>query len=272
MDEKKYAAAGKELYEQLHLATYPIAVKYIGNESEIPSGFMRPTAMKQKWTICQAFTYVRRWGWSVALTSDDIFCTPALYSFQWTDITVEEVLESQLLQRWHKDAEAEKRRLAHGAAQMTAAMIESLKEYHGMICMPLQETKFEPDTVLIMGNGENITHVIQALTYNGENYPVSTFEGFGETCMKGALLPFVSGIPQVVIPGTGDRTFSGVHDYEIGIGMPGKLVLAAVENLFLTGGRQNMGQPVKTFLAMGLTEKITPGFQYLRDRLDRRKK
>jgi hypothetical protein len=41
--------------------------------------------------------------------------------------------------------------------------------------------------------------------------------------------------------------------------------------LFKTGGKMNMGLPVKSFLPMGLTESITPGFQYLKDRLDRDK-
>ena len=41
----------------------------------------------------------------------------------------------------------------------------------------------------------------------------------------------------------GDRAFSGIYDYEIAIGVPEKLVFDVSANLFLTGGRLNMGKP-----------------------------
>ncbi len=111
-----------------------------------------------------------------------------------------------------------------------------------------------PDSVLVYGNAENVTHIIHALAYGGEHFPNSTFEGFGESCMKGGLIPFITGVPQVVIPGMGDRTFSGTYDYEIAIGIPGSLLQEVAENLFKTGGRLNMGQPVRTLLPTGITE------------------
>ena len=70
----------------------------------------------------------------------------------------------------------------------------------------------------------------------------------------------------------GDRAFSGVYDYEIAIGFPGGLVFDVAENLFLTGGRLNMGQPVKTLLPQSLTENITPGFKFMRNKMDEYKR
>ena len=122
------------------------------------------------------------------------------------------------------------------------------------------------------GNGEQITHIIQALAYEGLYFPQSTFTGFGESCFKGGLVPFLTGTAQIVIPGTGDRTFSGVFDYEIAIGIPGSLIFEVQANLFKTGGRLNMGIPVKTLLPRGTKAKLTPGFQFLRDRIDAAKK
>ena len=61
-DIKDYQKAGTELYDRLHLACYPVAIKYIKDESEIGEGYMRPSKLKQKWAICQAITYARRWG------------------------------------------------------------------------------------------------------------------------------------------------------------------------------------------------------------------
>jgi len=267
-----YRKAGAELFERLHLATYPIAIKYIREETEIPPKAVRPSQSGQKWALCQAITYSRRWGWTVAMTSDDNFCTPATASHRWVEVSADDLLQSQLFQAWHKDAEAEKKRQKHGLDQVGQSKLLELSQYHGLVCSPAAHAPVIPDSLLVFGNGENITHIIHALTYEGENYPTSTFEGFGETCIKGGLVPFITGIPQIVIPGMGDRTFSGVYDYEIAIGMPAKLLFTAAENLFKSGGRLNLGNPVRTLLATGITENITPGFKYVREKIDEHKK
>ena len=267
-----YRKSGQDIYDRLHLSSYPVAIKYIRDQGEIPDGFLRPTALGQKASLCQAFTYARRLGFSIAMTADDNFCTPATVMHRWVDIPFEVLMESQLHQKWHRNAEAERKRLEHGKRMIGEANLPGLSQYAGFICCPLPEAKFEPDTVLIFGNGENITHIIHALTYDGENFPTSSFEGFAESCLKGGLIPFITGVPQVVIPGMGDRAFSGIYDYEIAIGMPGKLVFDVSANLFLTGGPLNMGQPVKTLLPQSLTENITPGFKFMQEKIDEYKK
>jgi len=45
-----------------------------------------------------------------------------------------------------------------------------------------------------------------------------------------------------------------------------------VEHLFITGGRLNMGQPIKTLLPMSITENVTPGFKFMREKIDESKK
>jgi len=267
-----YKKAGQELYHKLHLSSYPIAIKYIKDVSEIPEGIVRPSANGQKWSLCQAFTYARRWGWSVAMTSDDNFCTPSTATHRWEDISDEDMIQSQMFQKWHKDLEAEKKRLEHGLSIIGKENLGRLSEYKGSICSPLPETVIVPDSVLVYGTGENITHIIQALTYDGENFPASSFEGFGESCFKGGLVPFITQTPQIIIPGMGDRTFAGTFDSEIAIGLPAALLFIIVEHLFMTGGRLNMGQPIKTLLPMSITENVTPGFKFMREKIDASKK
>ncbi len=264
---KEYQEAGQMLYDKLHLASMPVAVKYIKDIAEIPDTAIRPSALDEEWSLCQAFTYARRWGWNVAMTGKDNFCVPATGSHGWEDISDEDLLESQVRQGWHRDEEAEKR-----VQQFTRGLFgDAIKlrgEYTGFIVSPLPKSIVPPDTVLIYGNGEQITHIIQALVYDGRNFPTSSNWGFAESCIKGGLIPFLTQTPQIVIPGTGDRTFSGVFDYEIAIGLPGSFIFEVTANLFKTGGRLNMGMPVKPFLAKGIKAKLTPGFDFLRKKLD----
>ncbi len=265
---ESYRKAGRRIYDRLHLASYPVGIRYIKDEKEIPEGSMRPSALKQKASLCQAFTYARRFGFTMAMTSDDNFCTPATAMHRWVDIPFDVLVESQIIQGWHENAEAERKRIEHGQKMIGRANLSRLSKYKGFVCFPLHLAPVSPDSVLIYGNGENIMHIIHALTYEGENFPTSSFEGFAEPCLKGGLIPFITGVPQVVIPGMGDRSFSGTYDYEIAIGIPSRLIPDVDLNLFKTGGPLNMGQPAKTLLPQSLTENITPGFKYIREKID----
>ena len=72
-----YRSYGQDLYHKLHLSTYPVSIKYIKSEDDIPETAMRPSAMGEKMAICQAFTQARNNGATIALTYDDNFCVPS---------------------------------------------------------------------------------------------------------------------------------------------------------------------------------------------------
>jgi uncharacterized protein (DUF169 family) len=267
--------AGDDLFRKLRLPTHPVAVTYIRKEEEIPEAAIRPSAQGQKWALCQAFTYARRWGWHVAMTADDNFCVPASAMHHWVDVSAEDFIESQVQQGWHRDRESEQNRYNFGQGLFQGPKGEErLKKVEacvGFVCSPLAKALLEPDTVLVFGDGAHVTHLIHALTYDYNMPVLSSFEGFGETCIKGGMVPFVTGRPQVVIPGMGDRAFTGVQDHELAVGIPAELLPVVMENLFKSGGRMNMGQPVKPLLATGLTESITPGFAFLQKKVDEKK-
>ncbi|MBD3253508.1 MAG: hypothetical protein GF383_00365 [Candidatus Lokiarchaeota archaeon] len=265
-----YQKAGQEIYDKLHLATYPVAIKYFKDEKEIPKNVTKPYVTGKKMSICQIFAAARKLGQSYALSSKDNFCTPSSVGHGWVPITKEEFIESQVRQGWHKDEQAEKRR----AEKIYMKNYQNLIElgYRGVIASPLPESVIMPDTVLIYGNGAQITHIVHALNYeHKERYAVrSAFEGFGESCGKGGFMPFLTRKPQIVVPGSGDRAFAGIQDYEIGIGMPGKHIFYVLENLFKTGGHQGLGFPIRSLIPMGLDENITPGFKYMREIIDKK--
>ncbi|MBW1819910.1 MAG: DUF169 domain-containing protein, partial [Deltaproteobacteria bacterium] len=234
---------------------------------EIPAEAVRPGHGNQKWSICQAFTYARRWGWTTAMTADENFCVPASAMNKWVDVSDEDLVESQVRQGWHLDRASEKARFEFARKAFAGGQAEKAAQYNGLVSSPLHHTPVEPDTVLVFGDGAHVTHIVHALCYDYKAPVMSAFEGFGESCMKGGLLPFITGRPQVVIPGMGDRAFAGIGDSEIGIGLPGNMLPLVMAQLFKSGGRQNIGQPVKTLLPMGLTEAITPGFQFLKEKI-----
>ncbi len=262
-----YKACGEKLYHQLHLSTYPVAIKYIKDKDEIPENAVRPSIFGQKLALCQAFRQARSWGMTVAMTAEDNFCTPSTAIHRWMPVEIDDLIESQVKQGWHKDIDAEKRRFKALTGLLGNDYFSKPVDYCGFVCAPLTQISFIPDAILIYGNGLQITHVIQALSYEHQHVPISKFEGFEESCVKGGLLPFLTQQPEVVIPGAGDRSFGAVSDDEIAVGLPANLIFYVMDNLFKTGGVMNIGYPMKQILPMNLTEKLTPGFRYLWDKM-----
>lgn len=266
---------GEELYNKLHLPTYPVAITYFKTENEIPPKTMRPSAMGQKMCICQTFTYARAWGAQVAITAEENFCVPSSAGHKWIDVTDEEFIQSQVTQGWHKSREAETNRIRLYNSWFSGPdgerALAKVKSRIGLVCAPLHRAELEPDTILVFGNGVHITHIIHALCYDYTFPLLSSFEGFGESCLKGGLLPFITGRPQVVIPGMGDRAFAGITPDEIGVGMPAAMLPDVMKNLFKTGGVMNIGMPFKPMLPTNLTGSITPGFAWLKQVIDNKK-
>jgi len=274
MNVEQIRKTGEELYHKLHLPTWPVGITYIKKEGDIPEEAVRPSSMGQKWSLCQAVTYARRHGWHVAMTADDNFCVPASAFHKWVDVSDEDLIESQVQQRWHKDRNAEQNRFnvfkGLFAGPEGEKTLQKMKEYMGFVCSPLHQAIMEPDSIIVFGDGTHINHMIQALCYDYTMPVMSAFEGFGETCFKAGLAPFITGRPQVVIPGMGDRAFAGISPEELAVGLPASKLSVVLDNLFKSGGHLNIGQPVKTMLAMGLDESITPGFTFLKNKINKK--
>ena len=265
-----YQRAGDDMFNRLHLDSYPVSIKYIKNiEDDIPVGVRRPIDTKEKMSICQAFTYARRFKQKLCITAADNFCTPSSVAHGWVPLTMEEFVESQVRQKWSKDAQAEKRRAEHTYAQNFKNIIELA--YRGVIVSPLTETPVIPDAIMIYCNGPKLTYIINSLNYEHKRkYRIqSTFEGFGESCAKGGLMPFITRKCQIVIPGTGDRSFAGIQDHELGIGMPASYIFYVLENLFQTGAGQGLKFPLRQLIPK-LDENLTPGFKYMREIIDKK--
>jgi uncharacterized protein (DUF169 family) len=266
-----YQKVGEDIFHKLHLATYPVAIKYIKDiNTEIPEGYRRPIASGKKMSICQAFTQARRFGEKLCITAADNFCTPATVGHGWVNISKEEFIESQVRQGWHKDVQSETRR-AERIYDKNFKNAMALG-YRGLVCSPLTETAIVPDTILIYANGTQLTYIIHALTFEHKKKYVinSSFEGFGESCGKGGFIPFILNKTQIVLPGAGDRSFAGIQDHELAIGMPSNYVFYLHDNLFKSGKSQGLKFPLRQLIPLELSEKITPGFVYMRELIDKK--
>ncbi len=273
---KEYQDVGNEFYNKLRLLTYPLAIKYFKNESEIPQNALRPSKIKQKLSLCQAFTLSRRWNRTVAMTFEDNHCITSSFVQGWAKMSGKQILKSQILSKYHANPNAELKIQLQFAELMNEKAMEKVKGNLGCIISPLPSTEVIPDVILVYGNPAQITHIIHALSYEAK-YLVNNqhFMGYGESCIRGVLVPYISNKAQVVLPGTGDRMLAMTMENEMALGMPAKRIFYVTKFLFKSAANYNMGMPSK-FMLIDMPEGMgPPAFRYLKrqyKKFQRRKK
>ena len=265
---KDYQDIGKILKERLELETEIVAVKFIKDVSEIPEGFLKPLKdTGKKMTLCMAMTDARREGKNVSITADDNPCTPASIGHGWAWISPIAMIKSQIENKWQKNAlsmiRVNNARLRLGGI-MAQWPFSRLLGHKGFIVSPLSSTPFIPDTVVIYGYPEQLTHVSQSLSFEGKYVPRAVMPGFGDGCFAAALFPLKSKHPVFVLLGMGDRAIGRAKNYEVAMGMPGSMVFYLNDNLFLSGGEHNLlhylqNPPVQ------IDENMLPGWRNVRN-------
>ena len=270
-----YQKAGQEFYDKLRLLTLPLAIKYIQNESEIPdeTGIIRPSKIKQKFSLCQAFTVARRWGRTVVMTFEDNHCITSSFVHGWEYMPGKEMLKSQIISKYHSGPNAELSVQLLFGQYLNKEAMKKVRGNIGFIVSPLNKTNIIPDVILCYGSPAQMTHIIHALEYEGRNLVKDQFFlGYGESCIKGVLIPYISNQIQVVLPGTGDRTLSMTTEDEMAIGFPAKKLFYIMKNLFKSAYKFNMGMPSK-FMLIDLPDGMgPPAFRFLKRQYKRLKK
>ncbi len=270
-----YQKEGQKLYDKLRLLTFPLAIKYFKDESEIPeeTGIIQPSKIQQKFALCQAFTMARRWGRTVVMTFEDNHCITSSFVHGWDYMPGKEILKSQIISKYHSGPSAELSIQLLFGKYLNKESMEKIKGNIGFIISPLNKTNIKPDVILCYGSPAQITHIIHALEYEGRNLVKDQFFlGYGESCIKGVLIPYISNETHVVLPGTGDRTLSMTTEDEMAIGFPSKKLFYIMENLFKSADKFNMGMPSK-FMLIDLPDGMgPPAFRFLKRQHKRHKK
>lgn len=269
---QEFRQLGQDLYNKLRLLTFPIAIKFIKDYKEIPEKVQRPSKVGQNITLCQSFTMARRWGAHVAMTYEDNACITSSLVHQWKKVPIKDIIESQVISGYHKDAKAELLVQSQYSALSNKENYLKIKDHVGFIVSPLTRTIIKPDVILIYGDPSQITHIVHALSYEGKYLVNSAFIGFGESCLKGVLLPYVSNKPEVVLPGTGDRTLALTKEEEMAIGLPAEMISYVNDNLFKSGQSFNMRQPSRFFIGSIPKGFGPPAWNFLKRKVKKQEK
>ena len=269
-----YQSIAQTLKERLVLETGIVALKFIKKKTEIPEGFSRPLKDRgRKMTICMAMAEARYEGAKLAVCADDNPCTPVSVVHGWVKIPMWSLIKSQVENMWQKNALSMMRghnsrfKLGGFAAQYPFSRILG---HRGVLVSPLSDTPFVPDTVVIYGYPEQMTHIAHALGYEGRYVPRAVLTGFAESCYAAGLIPMKSKKPTFVLLGMGERSVGRAKKYEAAIGMPGWMTFIIDRDLFKAGGEHNLKTNLENPISPDqVDESLLPGWANVRNLIQR---
>ncbi|MBN2318828.1 MAG: DUF169 domain-containing protein [Acidobacteria bacterium] len=203
---------GQDLLNMLVLRTYPIAIKMLKSESEIPEGAVRPKRdLGEHYSACQAFGIVRQRGTTLAMFLEDHWCFEPIIGYGLAE-PPEDYLEGSMSAFFVQDKEAAKKRtseiplLPHG-------------KYAGMVLGPLHKANFTPDLTVIYCNATQLRHMLFAMILKNGYRVTSTLDPLW-SCVHSVVPSLLTGECEVTVPDPGEFERGAVGDDEMMLTVP----------------------------------------------------
>ena len=203
---------GKDLLDMLVLRTYPIAIKMLKDQSDIPQGALRPKKdLGEHYSACQAFGIVRRRGTSLAMFIEDHWCFEPIIGYGLVK-PPEDFLEGAGSDFFILDKEAAK-------ARNNSIPIIPYGRYSGMVLAPLHKANFVPDVTVIYCNATQLRHMLFAIMLKNGYRVSSTLDPIW-SCVHSVVPSLLTGECEVTVPDPGEFERGGVGDDEMMLSIP----------------------------------------------------
>lgn len=230
-----------ELKKYLNIDTSPVAISFLGSESDIPDNAKRPLRdLKTKIAQCQAQAMARKNGLTVAMTKEDMGCAIGSHTYGF-DIADKEGAVKFFLKTGYASDDASALEIFNGLKRLKP------DEYKAVLYSPLERSKIVPDVVLIFLNPAQLMRCIHGSTRSTGKPVISSFTGRAGTCTEGVLGAFIDQSPRIIIPGNGDRIWASVQDNEMAYAFPSSHLKILVEGLAVTH-MNGIRYPIPSFL------------------------
>jgi uncharacterized protein (DUF169 family) len=218
--------------------TFPVAIKMLKSEDEIPEKTRRPfQQMKKKVAICQGIGMARKLGWAIAMGKEDMQCSLGAAPFGFFK-NIDYFDEGNL-----------------AAGMFTASKEVGKKEedlvdrfdydaYSHILVAPISRTAFEPDLLMMYGNPAQIMRLIQGALFSEGGAVQSS--SLGRLGCASIITVIKSDECRFLVPGNGDRIFGMTQDYEMSFMMPASKVESVVDGLAQTH-KTGIRYPITSF-------------------------
>ncbi|MEE9610442.1 MAG: DUF169 domain-containing protein [Desulfatiglandales bacterium] len=230
--------------------TFPVAIKMLKSEEEIPGKTRRPfQQMKKKVAICQGIGMARKLGWVVAMGKEDMQCSLGAAPFGFFK-NIDFYDEGNI-----------------AAGMFTASKEAGKKEedlvdrfehalYSHILVAPLTRAAFEPHLILIYGNPAQVMRLIQGALYNEGGAVQSS--SLGRLGCATIITVMKNDECRYTVPGNGDRIFGMAQDYEMCFMIPASKVDTVLDGLTKTH-KAGVRYPITSFFNFEAT--FPPAYQ-----------
>jgi uncharacterized protein (DUF169 family) len=192
---------GRELEKRIRLQTFPLAVKVLRRENEIPPDAFRPMRdCGYHLATCQGFALSRREGKCVAQTKEDMWCPESVIGLGLAE-PPPFFLEGH--HRFPQSAES----LEAGRVWAREFPRFEPGECAGVLSAPLTETNFIPDVVVIYCDAHQLGTLLLAAS-NKTGHEVTCTVSSKGACAYSIVAPMKSAGYQVTAPCPGDRRYA----------------------------------------------------------------
>jgi uncharacterized protein (DUF169 family) len=208
VDLQRLHKEADELERCLRLQTFPLAIRLLRSESDIPPEARRPKKNEDRqYNLCQAFSLSRRNGDTMAMLKEDMFCFEPAVGYGLGE-PPQEFMDGH--NRYPDDVETQE------AGKQYAEEFPKLNtgEYIGVLSAPLARANFEPDVITIYCNSAQLVVLLMAREYSsGKNLPTALS---GHAACVYAIVPAIQEDKyQVAVPCRGDHITAMAGDDEM---------------------------------------------------------
>jgi uncharacterized protein (DUF169 family) len=234
------ARIGQVLDTTIRPGSFPVAVRLVSSTDEIPEKARRPVRdLKVTMPVCQGINLARRYGWTMAMSSEDMLCPLGAVTLGLLPAKVKLLDGSYKDPPWVKNQEVSARII-----QATPRLEEG--RYTHLLVAPLSRAEFSPQVLVVYGNPAQIARLIQAAVFaTGE--PVNSTSFGCSACVEEITRPLLTDRCQFIVTGGGDRVWAQTQDEEIAFALPISWAERIVEGLE-ESHRRGMRFPTNSFL------------------------
>jgi uncharacterized protein (DUF169 family) len=207
-EPKVYQEYGEDLERRLRLKTFPLALKLLEKEEDLPEGAKRPLKdFGHHLSLCQVFQMSRREGKIMAMLKEDHWCFEPVVGYGLGE-PPEYFLEGY--NRYPRDVET----LAAGKNYALEFPRLAVGKYVGIASAPLRAARFEPDVVMIYCDSAQLCLLLLGREYK-EGYNLKCSLSGHAACVYGVIPALQSGECQVAVPCRGDHYRAMAGDDEM---------------------------------------------------------
>ncbi len=199
---------GEELERRIRLQTFPLAVKLLEKEIDIPEGAERPLRdFGYHVPLCQGYAMSRKEGKTIAMFKEDMWCFEPVVGYGWAQ-------PPQYFLEGHNRFPQDVKDLAAGSNYASDFPRLEVGRYTGVVSAPLTTVNFEPDLVMLYCNSAQLSLLLLGREYK-DGHDLKCSLSSHAACVYAVVPVIKSEKCQVSIPCRGDRYSALAGDDEI---------------------------------------------------------